>query len=98
MFQSNNDSEKSRLLIELVNSSLKDDLAKVLVLLSSKKQHFTQMKVYEAKKKFIVELFETDPERIIKIKHVSIKSIFNVISSVENPDLDLRSECYLKLQ
>ena len=63
---------------------------------ATKKQNFSHLKEYEAKKKFIVDLFETD--RIIKIKHVSIKSIFNVISSVENPDLDLRSECYLKLQ
>jgi hypothetical protein len=70
MSQSNNDSEKSRLLIELVNFELRNDLAKVLVLLSTKKQNFSHLKEYEAKKKFIVDLFETD--RIIKIKHVSI--------------------------
>ena len=69
MPQSNNDSEKSRLLIELVNFELRDDLANVLVLLSSKKQNFTHLKAYEAKKKFLVDLFET--ERIVNIKHVN---------------------------
>ena len=69
MSQSNNDNEKSRLLIELVNFELRNDLAKVLVLLSTKKQNFTHLKEYEEKKKFLVDLFETD--RIIKIKHVN---------------------------
>ena len=58
--------------MELANRELRKDLKLALILISNKKQSFSNLDKYDAKKKILIEFFELDQSKIDKEGMVKI--------------------------